>query len=68
MPEPLRILAGDCTVIYEDVDETRRERGNVLVITKPDNTEKLLAGLLRGSNVGPAVCRYPARGLSGEAC
>ena len=36
MPEPLRILAGDCTVTYEDSDETRRERGNVVTITKPD--------------------------------
>jgi uncharacterized cupin superfamily protein len=37
MPEPLRVLAGDCTVTDEDSDETRQERGNVLVITKPDN-------------------------------
>ena len=37
MPEPLRILAGDCTVTYEDVDETRRERGNTVTICKPDN-------------------------------
>ena len=37
MPEPLRILAGDCTVTYEDADETRQERGNVVTITKPDN-------------------------------
>jgi RecB family endonuclease NucS len=37
MPEPIRILAGDCTVTYEDADETRRERGNMLTITKPDN-------------------------------
>jgi uncharacterized cupin superfamily protein len=35
--EPLRILAGDCTVTYEDSDEIRKERGNVLVITKTDN-------------------------------
>ena len=27
MPEPLGMLAGDCTVTYEDSDETRRERG-----------------------------------------
>jgi len=37
MPEPLRILSGDCTVTYKDADETRRERGNMLTITKPDN-------------------------------
>ena len=37
MPEPLGILAGDCTVTDEDADETRRERGNMLTITKPDN-------------------------------
>jgi hypothetical protein len=37
MPEPLRILAGDCTVTYEDADETRRERENVLAVTKPEN-------------------------------
>ena len=44
MPEPLRILAGDCTVTYEDVDETRRERGNMLTIGKPDNCGELLVG------------------------
>jgi DNA topoisomerase-1 len=38
MPEPLRILAGDCTVTYEDAEETRRERGNTVTICKPDNT------------------------------
>ena len=38
MPEPLRILAGDCTVTYEDADETRRERGKVVTICKPDKT------------------------------
>lgn len=37
MPEPLRILAGDCTATDEDTDEARRERGNVLAITKLDN-------------------------------
>jgi len=38
MPEPLRILAGDCTVTYEDSDETRKERGKTVTICKPDNT------------------------------
>jgi DNA topoisomerase-1 len=38
MPEPLRILAGDCTVTYEDSGETRQERGNTISIIKPDNT------------------------------
>ena len=37
MPEPLPILVGDCTVTYEDADETRRERGNLVTITKPDD-------------------------------
>ena len=37
MPEPSPILAGDCTVTYEDDDETRRERGNTVTICKPDN-------------------------------
>ena len=37
MPEPLPILAGDCTVTDEDSDETRGEPGNVLPITKPDD-------------------------------
>lgn len=40
MPEPLRILAADCTLTNEDSDETRRERGNVVTITRPD--KKLL--------------------------
>jgi hypothetical protein len=43
MPEPLRILAGDCIVIDEDADETRRERGNTVTICKPDNCGELLA-------------------------
>jgi len=42
MPEPLRILAGDCTVTYEDADETRQERGKMLTIAKPDNCRELL--------------------------
>jgi len=37
MSEPLRILAGDCTVTDEDSDETRRECGNVVTLCKPDN-------------------------------
>jgi uncharacterized cupin superfamily protein len=37
MPEPLHILAGDCTVTYEDSNETRQERGNTVTICKPDN-------------------------------
>jgi hypothetical protein len=39
MPEPLRILAGDCIVIDEDADETRRERGNTITIASPTITE-----------------------------
>jgi len=38
MPGPLRLLAGDCTVTFDDADDTRRERGNVLVVAKPDDT------------------------------
>lgn len=37
MPEPLRILACDCTVTYEDADKTRQERGNILTIYNSDN-------------------------------
>ena len=37
MPEPLRILSGDCTVTYEDADETRRERDHTVTICKADN-------------------------------
>jgi len=37
MPDPLRILAGDCTVTDENSDETRQERGNVITFTKLDN-------------------------------
>ena len=37
MPEPLHILAGDCTVTYEDSGGTRQERGNTVSIIKPDN-------------------------------
>ena len=39
MPEPLRILAGDCTVAYEDSDETRKERGNVVSVINPTTGE-----------------------------
>jgi uncharacterized cupin superfamily protein len=39
MPESLCILAGDCTVTYEDSDETRRERGNVLTTPSPTTAE-----------------------------
>ena len=42
MPEPLPILAGDCTVTDEDGDETRQERGNTISIIKPDNCRELL--------------------------
>jgi hypothetical protein len=42
MPEPLRLLAGDCTVTYADSDENPRERGNVVTITKPDESQELL--------------------------
>jgi hypothetical protein len=44
MPEPLRILAGDCTVTDEDAEETRRERGNVVTICTSDNCRELLVG------------------------
>lgn len=33
----IRVLAGDCTVRFED-DEVREERGSVVVLTKPDGT------------------------------
>jgi hypothetical protein len=51
MPEPLRILAGDCTVTDEDsaarsaagsrakpgdADGTRSERGDIVTICNPD--------------------------------
>lgn len=35
--EAIEVLAGDCTVQYEG-NETREERGAVVVIAKPDNT------------------------------
>lgn len=38
MPETLRVLAGDCTVTYEDDEDRRRERGHVVTLVKPDNT------------------------------
>ena len=42
MHEPFGILVGDCTVTYEDSDQTRRERGNVVTIIKPDKSRELL--------------------------
>jgi len=42
MPEPLRILAGDCTVTYIDAAENRRERGTTVTICKADNCCELL--------------------------
>ena len=33
IPEPLCILADDCTVTYEDGNETRHERYSMLIIT-----------------------------------
>ena len=33
----IRVLAGDCTVRFED-DDIREERGSVVVLTKPDGT------------------------------
>lgn len=38
MPETLRVLAGDCSVTFEDEQERRRERGHLLTVIKPDNT------------------------------
>jgi hypothetical protein len=65
MPEPLRILAGDCTVTYEDGDETRRERGNTISIIKPDNCGELLVDRFPGvasgvaSGIHRTVRKYP---------
>ncbi|PSP74955.1 DUF91 domain-containing protein [Halobacteriales archaeon QS_1_68_20] len=36
--EPIRVLAGDCTVTYTDGDGRREERGHVATVVKPDNT------------------------------
>ncbi len=36
--EPIRVLAGDCTVTYADGDERREQRGHVTAVIKPDNT------------------------------
>jgi DNA topoisomerase-1 len=38
VPEPLRIIAGDCTVTYTNTDETRTQRGKVVTLCKPDDT------------------------------
>ena len=54
MPELLCILAGDCTVTYEDADETRKECGNTVTICKPDKSQELL------------VVRSPRRGQDPE--
>jgi len=37
MPEALLNLAGDCIDTYEDADETRQERSNMLTIFNPDD-------------------------------
>ena len=36
--EPIRVLAGDCTVSYADGTDRRTERGHVTTVVKPDNT------------------------------
>lgn len=33
-----RVLAGDCTVCFDDGTDERRHRGHVVVLTKPDRT------------------------------
>ncbi|MFB6120939.1 MAG: DUF91 domain-containing protein [Halobacteriaceae archaeon] len=38
MQDTLRVLAGDCTVTYEDDEGTRTQRGRVVVAIKPDGT------------------------------
>jgi len=38
MPEPVRVPAGDCSVTYEDGDETRRERWDTVTTRKPDKS------------------------------
>ncbi|MBP2250206.1 DNA topoisomerase-1 [Halarchaeum solikamskense] len=37
MQDATRVLAGDCTVSYEDAERTEK-RGEVIVLVKPDNT------------------------------
>jgi hypothetical protein len=59
MPEQVRILAGDCTVTDEDADGTRRERGNVLVVTKTDNCGELLVGRAGGDASSVSPCTTP---------
>ncbi|MFC7200929.1 endonuclease NucS domain-containing protein [Halospeciosus flavus] len=38
MQDATRVLAGDCTITYEDGDETREQRGEVVTLVKPDGT------------------------------
>ncbi len=39
MPDDaIRVLAGDCTVTYQGDQQRREERGEVVVLVKPDNT------------------------------
>jgi hypothetical protein len=57
MPEPLRILAGDCTVTCEDEDETRQERGDTVSIVKPHNCGELPVG--RSPGIPSSVREYP---------
>lgn len=38
MPETIRVLAGDCTAVYDDGGDRREHRGRVLVVVKPDGT------------------------------
>ncbi len=38
MPETIRVLAGDCTTVYDDGTERQEHRGRVLVVVKPDGT------------------------------
>ncbi|WP_440007043.1 DUF91 domain-containing protein [Halomicrococcus sp. SG-WS-1] len=37
MPETIRVFAGDCTITFGD-DDRRRQRGEVVVLLKPDDT------------------------------
>lgn len=36
--DAFRVLAGDCTVRFENGDDVREERGNLIVFCKPDHT------------------------------
>jgi DNA topoisomerase-1 len=36
--DSIRVLAGDCTVRFDDGSDERRHRGHVVVLTKPDRT------------------------------